>query len=105
MHVPEFRDGFRGEYVHSHDYKEPDPFIGKRICVVGVGNSAVDIASDVCVYAERCVLVARTGVWIAPKLLFGVAFTDITEWFMKGWVRSGFATGRSSFSSGACMAT
>ena len=86
LHVAEFRDGFGGEYVHSHDYREPEPFIGKRICVVGIGNSAVDIASDVCVYAERCVLVARTGVRIAPKLLFGVAFTDVTEWFMKGWV-------------------
>ena len=86
MHVPQFRDGFGGEYVHSHDYREPEPFIGKRICVVGIGNSAVDIASDVCVYAERCVLVARTGVRIAPKLLFGVAFTDVTEWFMRGWV-------------------
>ncbi len=90
MHVPEFRDDFRGEYVHSHDYKEPEPFIGKRICIVGIGNSAVDIASDVCVYAERCVLVARTGVRIAPKLLFGVAFTDITERFMKSWVPEWF---------------
>ena len=90
MHVPEFKDNFQGEYVHSHDYKEPDPYMGKRICVVGIGNSAVDIASDVCVYAKRCVLVARTGVWIAPKLLFGVAFTDITEAFMKTWVPEWF---------------
>jgi cation diffusion facilitator CzcD-associated flavoprotein CzcO len=90
MDVPEFKDNFQGEYVHSHDYKEPDPYMGKRICVVGVGNSAVDIASDLCVYAKRCVLVARTGVWIAPKLLFGVAFTDITEMFMKTWVPEWF---------------
>jgi len=90
MHVPEFQNEFQGEYVHSHYYKEPDPYIGKRICVVGIGNSAVDIASDVCVYAKRCVLVARTGVWIAPKLLFGMAFTDITEMFMNTWVPEWF---------------
>jgi dimethylaniline monooxygenase (N-oxide forming) len=86
LHVPMFRDDFKGEYLHSHDYKEPEPYIGKRVCVVGIGNSAVDIASDVCVYAERCVIVARTGVLIAPKLLFGYAFTDVTEMFMKRWI-------------------
>ena len=53
MHVSEFENDFEGDYLHSHHYKEPEPFIGKRICVVGIGNSAVDIASDVCVYAKQ----------------------------------------------------
>ena len=86
MHVPEFQDGFTGTYMHSHEYKEPEPLVGKRVCVVGIGNSAVDAASDVCVTAKRCTLVARSGVWIAPKTLFGVAFTDLTDYFMKPWV-------------------
>lgn len=79
MHVPEFRDKFTGEYLHSHDYREPEPYVGKRICIVGVGNSACDISGDVCATARRCVLVARSGVVIVPKLLFGVPFTDITR--------------------------
>lgn len=87
-HVPEFRDSFTGTYLHSHDYQEPEPMVGKRVCVVGVGNSALDVASDVCVTAKRCVLVARSGVWIAPKLVFGVPFTDITDYFMRSWVPS-----------------
>ena len=86
LHVAEFQEQFEGVYMHSHDYKEPEPLVGKRICVVGVGNSALDVASDVCVTAERCVLVARSGVWIAPKMVFGVPFTDLTDWFMKSWV-------------------
>ena len=74
-------------HVHAfHDYKEPESMVGKRICVVGIGNSAVDVASDICVNARRCVLVARSGVWIAPKMVFGVAFTDLTDWFMKPWM-------------------
>src|SRR5690606_23906483 len=76
-HVAELQR-FGGEYLHSHDYKVPEPYVGKRICVVGIGNSACDIASDVCVTSPRCVLVARSGVLILPKLLFGRAFTDIT---------------------------
>jgi dimethylaniline monooxygenase (N-oxide forming) len=88
FHVAEFQSRFQGTYLHSHDYREPEPMIGKRVCVVGVGNSALDVVSDVCVTAKRCVLVARSGVWIAPKMVFGVAFTDLTDYFMKAWVPS-----------------
>ncbi len=86
LHVPDFRDSFGGEYLHSYDYREPESFIGKRICVVGVGNSAVDIASDVCVNSPRTVLVARSGVLIGPKLLFGVPVTDITMKLYRNWI-------------------
>ncbi len=77
LHAPELQK-FGGEYLHAHDYREPERFVGKRICVVGVGNSACDIASDLCVTSPHCVLVARSGVVILPKLLFGRPFTDIT---------------------------
>jgi hypothetical protein len=77
---------FGGEYLHAHHYKAPEPYVGKRICVVGIGNSACDIASDVCVTSPRCVLVARSGVLILPKLLFGRAFTDITAQIQRPWI-------------------
>lgn len=86
MHVKEFREKFTGEYVHSHYYREPEPFVGKRICVVGVGNSACDIASDICVNAKRTVMVARSGVVIAPKLIFGYPYTDFTRKLEHKWV-------------------
>jgi dimethylaniline monooxygenase (N-oxide forming) len=89
MHVPDF-EKFTGTYLHGHNYREPNEYVGKRICVVGTGNSAVDIASDVCVNADRCVMVARTGVVIAPKLMFGIAFTDITEKLYKTWIPDRF---------------
>jgi dimethylaniline monooxygenase (N-oxide forming) len=60
MHVPELKEGFKGDYLHSHYYREPGPYVGKRICVVGVGNSACDIASDVCVTSPQTVMVARS---------------------------------------------
>ena len=86
LHVPEFQNGFKGEYMHSHYYRTPEAFKGKRICVVGVGNSAVDIASDMCVITERCVMVARSGVMIAPKLIFGFPVTDISMRLYKPWI-------------------
>lgn len=85
LEVPELK-AFGGEYLHSHHYEEPEPYVGKRICVVGVGNSACDIASDVCVTSPRTVLVARSGVVILPKLLFGRAFTDITAKVQRPWI-------------------
>jgi dimethylaniline monooxygenase (N-oxide forming) len=86
LEVAMFRDGFEGEYLHSHDYKEPADFVRKRVCVVGVGNSALDIASDLAMTAERTVLVARSSALIIPKLVFGRPFWDTIQPFYKPWI-------------------
>ena len=90
LHVPMFQNDFGGQYIHGHDYKAPELFVGKRICVVGVGNSACDMATDVCSTAEDCVLVARSGVLILPKLFCGIPFTEITRKIQRTWVPTWF---------------
>lgn len=74
---PNFGGQFTGEYLHSHYYRDPVDFVGKRICIVGAGNSACDIAADVCGTAERTVMAVRSGVVINPKLVLGVPLTQI----------------------------
>jgi cation diffusion facilitator CzcD-associated flavoprotein CzcO len=86
LHVDMFKNDFKGEYLHSHDYKSPDPYVGKRICIVGAGNSACDISGDVCATAKRCVIVVRSGLMVLPKLLFGYPFTDITRQIQRPWI-------------------
>jgi cation diffusion facilitator CzcD-associated flavoprotein CzcO len=86
LEVDMFREKFSGEYLHSHDYKEPAKFADKRVCVVGVGNSGLDIASDICTTAERTVLVGRTTPMVIPKLLFGRPFWDAVKPFYKPWM-------------------
>lgn len=86
LEVDQFKNGFKGEYLHSHDYKEPAPFVGKRVCVVGVGNSALDIASDLAMTSSRTVMVARSSALIIPKLLFGRPFWDTIQPFYKPWI-------------------
>ena len=86
LEVPDFRDGFKGEYLHSHHYREPARFVGKRVCVVGVGNSALDIASDLATVTPRLVLVARSTAFIFPKLVFGRPFWDVVKGLYKPWV-------------------
>lgn len=88
LEVDMFRETFAGQYLHSHEYKEPAKFADKRVCVVGVGNSGLDIASDICTTAERTVLVGRTTPMVIPKLIFGRPFWDAMKPFYKPWVPS-----------------
>jgi cation diffusion facilitator CzcD-associated flavoprotein CzcO len=48
-YLPEWpgRDGFFGELLHSASYRNPTPFVGKRVLVVGSGSSGMEIAHDV----------------------------------------------------------
>lgn len=69
---PDFASDFTGQYLHSHDYREPEPFREKRVLVVGVGNSGLDIAADVAPLAARTAVSARSPVLIMPRMVFGV---------------------------------
>lgn len=69
---PKFPGSFDGQQIHSHDYKTADPFEGKHVLVVGIGNSAVDIAVDLCRRAASVQLSTRRGAWIMPKYILGI---------------------------------
>src|SRR5918995_3131804 len=73
---PDFPGSFGGETLHSHHYIGPDDPLdlhGKRVLVVGIGNSAVDIVSELSRkgVAEKVFLSTRSGAWVIPKYLFG----------------------------------
>ena len=74
--LPDFPGSFDGPALHSHHYIDPtDPvdLAGKRVLVVGIGNSAVDIVSEVSRpgVAAKTFASTRSGAWIMPKYLFG----------------------------------
>ena len=64
-------DTFAGRQMHSHDYVDTQGFEGKKVVVLGMGNSAMDIAVEVSLVTERTLLAARRGAWIIPNYLFG----------------------------------
>lgn len=68
---PPFPGTFDGVVSHSHDFVDAEPLRGKRVVVLGMGNSAMDIAVEASFVAERVFLSARRGVHIVPKMLFG----------------------------------
>jgi cation diffusion facilitator CzcD-associated flavoprotein CzcO len=73
---PDFPGVFDGETIHSHHYldpKTPLDLFGKRVLVVGIGNSAVDITSELSRkgVAEKVFLSTRSGAWVVPKYFLG----------------------------------
>ena len=85
---------FDGTIIHAHDYKtpfKPVDTIGKRVLVVGMGNSAVDIASELGQRAitEKLWVSTRRGVWVLPKFLNGkpVDKTPLPAWMPLPLVR------------------
>jgi dimethylaniline monooxygenase (N-oxide forming) len=62
---------FTGTQIHAHDYRDNVLFAGGRALILGMGNSAMDIAVEASYVAERTFLAARRGAWIVPKYLFG----------------------------------
>jgi Flavin-binding monooxygenase-like len=73
---PDFPGSFGGETIHSHHYigpSEPLDLYGKRVLVVGIGNSAVDIVSELSRkgVAEKVFISTRSGAWVMPKYFLG----------------------------------
>lgn len=73
---PDFPGEFSGQTLHSHHYIDPTTpfdFFGARILVVGLGNSAADIAVELSSKAlqTKVTLSTRSGAWIVPKYVGG----------------------------------
>ncbi len=69
--VPEYPGHFSGEAYHSVRYRFPTEFDGKRVLIVGGGNSACDIACDAATRATRTAISMRRGYHFLPKHVFG----------------------------------
>jgi cation diffusion facilitator CzcD-associated flavoprotein CzcO len=67
---------FRGEVRHAVNYRDAAAFAGKRVLIVGAGNSGVDIACDAARHADAAFISLRRGYHFVPKHMFGVP-TDV----------------------------
>jgi cation diffusion facilitator CzcD-associated flavoprotein CzcO len=61
---------FDGEQLHSHDYRDDSVLRGRDVVVVGLGNSACDIAVEASRVARSCSLSARRGAHVLPKSMW-----------------------------------
>ncbi len=69
--MPTFKGTFDGELIHASQYRHAAQFDGKRVLVVGAGNSGCDIAVDAIHHAQKTDLSMRRGDYFVPKYVFG----------------------------------
>lgn len=70
-HVPSFPGTFAGEVMHTSAYSSPSQLAGRRVLLIGAGNSACDIAVDAVHHAEAVDMSVRRGYYFVPRYLFG----------------------------------
>ncbi|MFC9517004.1 flavin-containing monooxygenase [Nocardiaceae bacterium NPDC056970] len=74
--IPTHPGTFDGEVRHAVSYRSIDEFRGKRVLIVGLGNSGADIACDAAVSAAETYVSVRRGYHVIPKHVFGTP-TDV----------------------------
>jgi putative flavoprotein involved in K+ transport len=71
--VPDWPGAFAGEIIHSADYRNPSSYHGRRVLVVGSGNSGAEIAVDLADGgASEVLLAVRTPPSIVRRDTLGV---------------------------------
>ncbi|KAL7084361.1 hypothetical protein ACP275_14G219500 [Erythranthe tilingii] len=83
--VPEI-DGlkeFGGEVIHASGYKSGENFRGKKVLVVGCGNSGMEVSLDLCNYGAKPSMVVRSSVHVLPREIFGKSTFEVAIFMLK----------------------
>lgn len=82
------RDLFRGRVLHSREFKSGRDFKGKRVLVVGAGNSGAEIALDLCEQGAITSICIRGPINVVPRDVLGIPAQVIgihTSWQPRAW--------------------
>lgn len=77
--MPEIKGHFNGEIRHSVTYRRSEEFKGKRVLIIGAGNSGADIACDAAANADKAFISLRRGYHFIPKHIFGLPADEVSE--------------------------
>jgi hypothetical protein len=72
------QESFKGLILHSSEYRNGELFRGKKVLVVGFGNSGGEIALDLWEHGVQVGLSVRGGVNVIPRELFGIPILTIS---------------------------
>ncbi|KAL1830594.1 hypothetical protein ACET3Z_000245 [Daucus carota] len=83
--VPEIRGmkEFKGQIVHTSCYKSGGAFQGKKVLVVGCGNSGMEVCFDLCLHNASPSLVVRDAVHVLPREMLGRSTFGLSMWLLK----------------------
>jgi hypothetical protein len=73
--------------MHSKDYKEPEQLRGKKVLVIGGGNSACDIAAEAARVGGSAHLSLRRGYWFLPKTIYGRPTAELLTTNLPVWLQ------------------
>lgn len=97
--MPDLPGQFAGLQMHSSEYKTPQVLAGKRVLVVGGGNSGCDIAVEAAQNAAGAAISLRRGYHLLPKFFHGtpidVCGERMLRWRLPLWLRRTLAAGAS----------
>ncbi len=82
---PQYPGNFSGTIIHSKDYKQPEMLKGKRVLVIGGGNSACDIAVEAARFGQSSHISMRRGYWFMPRTMFGKPTVECIKPWMPLW--------------------
>ncbi len=78
--TPAFKGEFTGEVLHSHYYREAEQVQDKDVLIVGIGNSAVDIACEAArLHTGKVVISTRSGAYITPNWIWSIPFDNLAN--------------------------
>ena len=77
------QERFAGRITHSVTYQRPDPYTGRRVLVVGVGNSGAEIASEIAHAGGKVTIAVRSGANVVPLTLAGLPIQYVAYWVRK----------------------
>ncbi|EXB52051.1 Flavin-containing monooxygenase YUCCA10 [Morus notabilis] len=78
-------ESFKGEVIHSSDYKCGEPYRGKDVLVVGCGNSGMEISNDLTDYEARTTIVIRSPFHVLTKKMVHMGML-MTKYLPVGFV-------------------
>ncbi|KAL8489997.1 hypothetical protein ACS0TY_025773 [Phlomoides rotata] len=74
---------FGGEVMHACDYKSGENYRGKKVLVVGCGNSGMEVSLDLCNHDAKPSMVVRSSVHVLPREVFGKSSFELAMLMLK----------------------
>ncbi|XP_051141589.1 probable indole-3-pyruvate monooxygenase YUCCA8 [Andrographis paniculata] len=74
---------FGGEVIHACDYKSGESYKGKKVLVVGCGNSGMEVSLDLCNHDAKPAMVVRSSVHVLPREVLGKSTFELAMLMLK----------------------
>ncbi|XP_078175224.1 indole-3-pyruvate monooxygenase YUCCA2-like [Carex rostrata] len=74
---------YKGTVVHTSAYRSGDMYQGKKVLVVGCGNSGMEVSLDLCNHGAMPSIVVREAVHILPREMFWSSTFGLSMWLLK----------------------